>query len=176
MKKYLTLSFIVLSCIYCANVNAQSAKVGYLTIERVVMLMPEMDAIRSELRDFQGKINSQIQVKYEALQSKIADYETLVGGLDQEAKLAREKELESMDRDLQKYRQDAQQASAQKENKLLAPVYDRIQGAIDAVAKEHGYEQVFRAETMLYTANGEDIFELVIKQLGIEIPETDNQH
>lgn len=174
MKKCLTLSFIVLSCIYCANVNAQSTKVGYLTIERVVMLMPEMDAIRSELQDFQGKINSQIQVKYESLQSKIADYESLLEGLDQEIKLAREKEIQSLDRDLQKYRLEAQQASSQKENKLLEPVYKRIQEAIDAVAKEHGYEQVFRAETMLYTANGEDIFELVIKNLGIELPQMAN--
>lgn len=176
MKKYLTLSFIILLCTYCANVNAQSTKVGYLTIERVVRLMPEMEAIRSELQDFHGKINSQIQVKYEVFQSKMADYETLVGGLDEEIRLAREKELQSLDRDLQKYRLDAQQATSQKENELLEPVYGRIQEAIDAVAKEKGYEQVFRAETMLYTANGEDIFDLVVKKLGIEMAETDSQN
>lgn len=174
MKKHLLLSFIVLSCIYCANVNAQSSKVGYLAVERVLVLMPEMDAIRSELQDFQAKINSQIQVKYEALQNKVKDYQTLIEGLDQEARLAREREIESLDRDLQKYRLDAQQASAQKENTLMEPVYKRIQEAIDAVATAEGFEQVFRAETMLYIGNAEDIFESVLNQLAIELPKEEN--
>ncbi len=170
MKKHLFLSLITLSCIYCANVNAQSGKVGYLAVERVLILMPEMDAIRSELQDFQSKVNSQIQVKYETLQNKVADYETLMKDLDQERRVEREKEIQSLDRDLQKYRMDAQQASAKKENKLMEPVYQRIQEAIDAVAKEQGYQQVFRAESMLYIGNAEDVFEAVIKQLGIEMP------
>lgn len=174
MKKHLLLSFIVLSCIYCANVNAQSPKVGYLAVERVLVMMPEMDAIRSELQDFQTKINSQIQAKYETLQNKVADYETLAKDLDQETRLARESEIQNLDRDLQKYRLDAQQASAQKESKLMAPVYQRIQEAIDAVAKGQGFEQVFRAETMLYLGNAEDIFESVIKQLELELPEEVN--
>ncbi|MCE7995626.1 MAG: OmpH family outer membrane protein [Roseivirga sp.] len=174
MKKRLLLSIIVMSCIYCANVNGQSQKVGYLAVDRVLILMPEMDAIRSELQDFQGKINSQIQVKYETIQNKVKDYETLVGGLDQEAILARERELESLDRDLQKYRLDAQQASAQKENKLMEPVYKRIQEAIDAVAKDEGFGRVFRAETMLYIGNAVDIFESVLKKLEIDLPKEEN--
>lgn len=171
MKKSLLLSFTMLLCIYCANVNAQSPKMGYLTVERVLILMPEMDAVRSELQDFQTKINSQIQAKYETFQSKLADYQTLAEDLDQETRVQREKELQDLDRDLQKYRLDAQQAAAQKENKLMEPIYQRIQEAIDAVAKEQGYHQVFRAESMLYIGNAEDIFEPVLIRLGIEIPE-----
>ncbi|GAB5526223.1 MAG: hypothetical protein Roseis2KO_40950 [Roseivirga sp.] len=170
MKKCFFLSLIVFSCIYCANVNAQSGKVGYLAVERVLVLMPEMDGIRSELQDFQSKVNSQIQVKYETLQNKVADYEALMKDLGQERRVELEKEIQSLDRDLQKYRLDAQQASAQKENKLMEPVYQRIQEAIDTVAKQQGYQQVFRAESMLYICNAEDVFDAVIAQLGIDIP------
>lgn len=174
MKKPLILSYVLFLCIYCANVNAQSPKTGHLSVERVMMFMPELPVVRSEMQDFQTKINSQVQVKYEVLQSKIAEYEKMIGGLDQESKRTREKDIQNLDRDLQKYRQDAQQAATTKENKLLEPVYNRVQEAIDAVAKKKGYEQVFRADTLLYTANSEDIFEMVMKELGIELPEEGN--
>jgi outer membrane protein len=153
-------------------VQAQNSKTAYLSVERVMILMPEVPGIRSEMQEFQSKINSQIQAKYEALQSKIAAYRPIAEDLGQERRLELEKEIQNLDQDLQKYRADGQEASARKENKLMQPVYKRIQEAIDAVAKAAGYEQVFRAETMLYTGNSDDVFELVLTELKIEIPES----
>lgn len=170
MKKRHLLFTLLILCTTQLTVQAQSLKLGYLAVERVIMLMPEMESVRSELADFENQLGSQVQVKTRTLQQKLDEYQKLASTLTETVKLEKERELESLNTDLQKFRADAQQAVAEKEARLLQPVYTRVQQAIDSVAKAHGFTQIFRAETMLYNANATDIFDLVAKQLDLQVP------
>jgi outer membrane protein len=58
---------------------------------------------------------------------------------------------------------------------LLQPAYDKIQKAIDDVAKENGYTHVFSSDQggvfiLLYAREEDNITNIVLKKLGIEPP------
>ena len=149
---------------------ANSSRFGFLAVDRVLVLMPEMDGVRSELSDYEGQLLSQLKVKMDVFQTKLYEYQSLAENLPETTKLERQKELESADADIQKFRADAQQAVAEKEAKLMQPVYQKIQTAIEEVAKANGLTQIFRAETLLYNDNAIDIFDLMVKHLELKLP------
>ena len=169
-KRQLFFALAIMSLTFI-NLQAQDIKLGYLAVERVIVLMPEMEGVQSELADFENQLASQIQVKAQTLQDKLAAYQKVVATLTDTDKLERERELESLNTDLQKFRGEAQQAVSEKEARLLQPVYQRIQGAIDSVSKANGFTQIFRAETLLFNSNATDIFSLVAEELQLKIPE-----
>ena len=51
----------------------------------------------------------------------------------------------------------------------MQPAYDKIQKAIDAVAKANGYTHVLSPEVVLYVENEEEanLSDRVLKQMGI---------
>jgi outer membrane protein len=64
-----------------------------------------------------------------------------------------------------------------KSGELLEPVFEKIQNAIDAVAKANGYTHVFNSgqpeaglNILLYARDEDNISDLVLKQLGITPP------
>ena len=58
--------------------------------------------------------------------------------LEVEAQALKQEELE-----IAKFQQDIQQKLYEKSENLLKPIRDRIQAAIDDVAKENGYDYIF---------------------------------
>lgn len=145
---------------------------GFLAVDRVVVLMPEIDAIRSELSDFENQLLSQLKVKMDVFQTKLSEYQNQAENLPEATRLERKQELESSDADIQKFRADAQQAVSNKEIKLMQPVYAKVQTAIEEVAKANGLTQIFRAETLLYNDSAIDIFDLMVKHLELKVPAT----
>ena len=148
----------------------EDPKFGYLSVDKVLVLMPEMDGVRSELADFENKLLSQLKVKMDVFQTKLAEYQSLADNLPEATRLERKNELEASDADIQKFRAQAQQAVTQKEIKLMQPLYDKVQTAIDQVAKENGLTQIFRAESLLFNANAIDIFDLLVDPLKLKLP------
>lgn len=151
--------------------EAQTVKLGYLAVDQVMALMPEMDSVRTVMINFEDQLNSQIKAKTDNIQTKLTAYQNLGDDVGADVKKEKEDELQSLNNDLVKFRSDAQQAVNEKESKLLAPLYEKLQEAINAVARQNRFTQIFKAEALLYNATAENIFELVAIYLGIEIPE-----
>ena len=82
-----------------------------------------------------------------------------------------------MQQNLIAFQKTAQEDIQKKEQTLLAPLYDKIQVAIDAVAKANNFTLVLNAydgtssPNLLYAQASSDITPLVLKHLGIEVKE-----
>lgn len=170
MKRILLLSAAVLTVISLNYSQAQGVKIGYINVDAVVSYMPELSTVQTELKEYEGQLGSQLQTKYQTIQTKSAEYQKLEAGLTEVVKAEKQKEILDLQTNFQKFQADAQQAVARKEVELLNPLYTKVQAAIDAVAKANGYSHIFRSETMLYSAQGEDISKLVLGHLNIELP------
>lgn len=144
---------------------------GYLNVDYILSVMPELDGVKAELQEFEGQLITQIQVKYDALQKKMASYQQEAESLNEVVRLDRQREIQNLESGLQSFRADAQQAVTRKEGELLQPLYDKIQEAIDSVSTQNGFDHIFRQEAIVFSSKAENIAPLVLKQLKIDIPE-----
>jgi outer membrane protein len=77
-------------------------------------------------------------------------------------------ELQALQESIQKFAAEAEKSMQNKQVQLLAPVYEKIDGGIKDVAKEHGYSHVFSQGVLLFATEEFDISDLVLTKLGVE--------
>lgn len=172
MKKTILVA-LILGLFTSVGVKAQgNVKIGYTNADYILSMMPEAKQVDQQLSEYQKQFTNQIQAKYQEFQSKLADYQQNSSTMVAEVRKDKEAELQNLQQSIQKFQKDAETAIQKKQQELYNPLYEKIQNAINEVAKENNYTHIFRAEAMLYVANedGEDISNLVLKKLGVTPP------
>ncbi|SEF94057.1 OmpH family outer membrane protein [Algoriphagus boritolerans] len=174
MKVKVILSAVALLFVGFAA-QAQEVKIGYTSVEFIMDLMPEMEQIGADIQDYQTQLQTNIQTKGADFQKQVQAYQQAAPTMTEEARAAKEAELQKIQGDLQKYEQDAQVSYQRKLGELLEPVQTKVINAINAVAAENNYTHIF-AETagqspvLLYTKEEDKFTELVVAKLGLTMP------
>jgi outer membrane protein len=173
IRTHLWLGLVAL--VLCSATAQAQVKIGYTNIEIVLSLMPETQQINKELETFEGKL----QVKQSYAQSKYEEYQTKteknLWNTPQE-KTAAEEELKKLESEIRDFAQDAENQVVQKRQTLLSPVLEKLQTAINDVAKANGYTFVLNAgssgsvSTVLFAPDEDNLTERLLKHLNIEIP------
>jgi outer membrane protein len=85
-------------------------------------------------------------------------------------KEAKVKEIQDLELRIQQFQQTSQEGVQQKRNEVLAPLLEKAQNAINAVAEENGYTYIFDISlgSIVYGDESRDIMPLVKVKLGIE--------
>jgi outer membrane protein len=155
--------------------QAQEIKIGYTSVEFIMDLMPEMEQIGADLKDYETQLQTNIQTKAADFQRQVQVYQQAAPTMTEDARNAKEAELTKLQQNLQKYDQDAQISYQRKLQELLEPVQTKVINAINAVAAENNYTHIF-AETagqspiLLYTKENDKFTELVLAKLGLKMP------
>jgi outer membrane protein len=98
-----------------------------------------------------------------ALQSAIQAYQK--GGKPNAVK---EKELRTQQENLQKSAMEKQRLLSQKEQELIAPIRQKIDATVAAVAQKDGYSMIFDKSARVYGDAQSDITYKVLDQLKIK--------
>lgn len=168
MKKFLQLA-IVAVMVLAATATASAQKFGYVNSTEILATMPAMKAAESNLEALQKQLQKQgqamvtkFQTDVAALQKQAADGElTPKQQQEESAKLeARQQEIGDFEN---KMVNDLQEKRAE----LLKPIYDSVNSAIEAVAKEGGYQFIFDQQVLLYGEEAADVSAAVKAKLGI---------
>mgnify|MGYP001084770002 FL=1 len=170
---------VMLALVLAIGANAQDFKIGYTNIDAIVFNMPEMDGINSELDTYQQQLGTQIQTKQAEIQTK---YQALVQmSQDPNAVQAvlqeKDNELQKLQRDLQAFQTQAEQAYNNKQSTLMNPIYTKVQAAIEEVRKEGGFSLILNAQVTgagpVIIAGEDDlnITEKVFEKLGVPMPD-----
>jgi len=147
MKKILSVIAIVGLLSFSVTTNAQT-KIGYISVDNVIGLMPEATKIDSLLeRYYRDSVKTP-----KAVRDEIA------------------KKLPSYIYQIQNWQQIVNQALEAKQNELLSPLYRKAYDAIKLVAKEKGYTHVMNKEALLVAPDGDDMLKAVAAKLKITIP------
>ncbi|HYF32760.1 MAG TPA: OmpH family outer membrane protein [Chitinophagaceae bacterium] len=168
MKKLVTLLFVAAGFLATAQVKAQAPKIGYISVQELVIAMPEFKKADTALADYQNALNEQ----YADMVRDFNRQDSLLSGPDTlkytKAQLeVRRRELGQLYLKLQGWNQQAQQLYNSKEQEQLQPVYDKARKAIQDVAKENGFTYVFSKEQLIVSPPGDDMMALVKRKLGI---------
>ena len=154
------------------------AKIGYFDTGYVFSNLPEYKKIQSALDIYKKQLMAEANKKQKEMQSKIAEYQKLAT-----AKPAtpvailktRQEEITKLDQELRQFQQAARQQALQKENALINPVTKKVQKSIDKVAKANQFAIIIKKEALLYEIPGDNISDLVLKDLGVTVTKKGNK-
>lgn len=169
MKKIFSVVVLAAGLIIANNAGAQT-KIGYISIDNMVRLMPETSKIDSLLEKFQAdSINPQYAQIVSLYQYKDSVYKDSVKTPPAVRKQI-EQELPTLIYQIQNWQAIVNQAMEAKQNELLAPIYNRVYDAIRLVAKEKGYSHVITKESLLIAPDGDDMISAVAAKLKVTLP------
>ncbi len=175
MKFFVTITLLL--SIYSLNF-AQQLKIGYTNIEYILTFMPEAKQMEQTLKNYEQKLTEQLSIKQSYAQGKLDTYlkmkeeKKLTAQQDEEM----QKELLKLDEEIKKFAQSSENDLMMKREELLKPITDKLQKAIDDVAKEDGYTYIFNSTnssgvaTILYGPEQYNVTDKVMKKLGITVP------
>lgn len=149
---------------------AQAGKFGHINSAELMGMMPERNAIQTELENYAKSLETQLQVMSTEYQSKINDYQMNEATWSDVIKESKAKEIGSLETRIQEFQQSAQASLSEKEKSLVEPLITKAQTAIQSVAKTNGYTYVFDTSTgaLLSYPDGDNILPLVKKHLNIQ--------
>ena len=171
MRKFFCSFFITLS-VFVSHYCAAQTKIGYFNPDEMISYMSEKPAIDTLLTIYQRDsviaayktVLNEYQYKDSMLtqadtshtpKSVLAEYRNSVNMLGYE---------------LRNWQTLSQQAIQAKGRRLYAPLYNKINNALDQVAKEKGYKYVLIKDVFLIAGPGDDLLPFVAAKLGIKLP------
>src|SRR5881394_2631945 len=171
MKKIISL------CVVCAllatgkSTYAQT-KMAYMSIEQMVSIMPEAARIDTMLQKYQADSLNQ------TLNTIVAEYQYKDSILTKTVTTKTPKSVLNQLRtdvnvlayQIQNWQSLAGQAYENKQQQLLAPLYNKAITAVRTVAKEKGYAYVLSKDAFLVAPDGDDMLPAVAAKLGVKVP------
>lgn len=168
MKK-LKVLIVALALLVSGGAMAQM-KIGFISIDNVVQLMPAVGNIDSLLNKYDA---DSIQPEYASLVEQYKWNDSLYNDSLKTPPSVRQeiaKKLPGLIYQIQNWSQIRDQALQDKQSRLLAPVYRQVYDAVKAVAREKGYTHVFNREALLVMPDGDDMIVPVAAKLKVTVP------
>jgi len=147
-------------------VNAQ--KMAHISVQKIMTEMPEFKASQASLKKLYATYDKEYKEAVTEYQAKVKKYQAEAKTVGDQENQKRGQELMDMEKSIQKLQQDIQQEASKKEADLIKPIQDKLLKAINAVAKEKGYDYVFDSSgpSSLIVHNGPDLYADVKTKLG----------
>lgn len=170
--KHLNKIILLLAVVMIAGTaGAQTdAKLGYVNSGKLLEKIPGRDTLEQELKEYRKGLEDQVQSMVVEYRSKLQNYQENMDSMSDLIRQSKESELQELEQRIQNFRQTADADLQNKQSELFNPLLEKAQKAIEKVAEDHGYTYVFDVSmgTLLYYEKGDNLQDLVEKELGIE--------
>ena len=143
------------------SASAQT-KIGYVSTDELVSLMPEYVKANAELKEYQASLSQQYEDMSKELEQKLSDFNRDSSKYTPSMKDIKRNELAALYQRLGGWDRTAQEMYQQEAQKKIQPINAKAMEAIDAVAKENGYAYVFDMSTLLVYPQGDNLLNLEI--------------
>lgn len=174
MKNLLVLAVVLLTA-FSSDLAAQKQKIGHLDATKILEQLPERDSLQVVLENEYKKAQQEIMDAQTDFQEAYNEFVTKSqdGTFSQSRIQMEQGNLQNMQAGLEAFQQNKQQELMDYETKLMKPIEDKIKKAIKKVAEENGFAYIIDTSTnvALYYDGGENVLNLVLKELGITVTE-----
>lgn len=155
---------------FSAEAQAQNLKVGYANPD-LLQFMPEYQGVYATLQQESQGDQDAYQALIEEFQEKLDRYQRQQPLLSEESRAERETELRNLQTNIQQAEAAANQKLQRREQQLLQPLLEKLNGAIEAEAQAQSLDLVLSAPAILYVNPDRiiDITEAVATRLGIPL-------
>lgn len=156
--------------------DAEAQKIGYANQEALLANMPEMSDVQRKLQRAARQQQQELQKERKQLQQQMQQYQQQQSLLSDSARAQRERELRQQQQQLQKSSQQRQQQLRKRERKLMQPLLEDLQNAIETVSAQQNLDLVLRSQALLdvneSSSSVVNISPDVAQQLGIQLEES----
>ncbi|UZO81185.1 OmpH family outer membrane protein [Aquimarina sp. ERC-38] len=169
MKKFRTIFATCLLFIGASSfVNAQS-KVAHIASQELVEAMPSFKNAKSEIEKLNKTYEAEIKNMILELQNTMKKFQGEAATQTEEENAKRAQQIQSTEKSIGDYKQNAVQDLQKKEVELMKPIYEKARTSIQKVARAQGYDYVLDSTTGtgVIMADGKDLMADVKKDLGI---------
>lgn len=147
-------------------------KIAYVNTAEIFNLMPEVSDIENQLSKKQEEIAESEKALEQEFNKKIEEFQKTAETASESTKADQQKQLEQIQERYQMFQQNSYREMQELQQKLLAPVQQKITKAINDVGEEKAYAYIFDATTqqspIVYIhPTSEDATPLVKAKLGL---------
>jgi len=168
MKKLIT----CVLCVCCA-LSAQAQKFAYVDTEYILGEIPEYVAAQKQISQLQTQYQTAVEQEMQKVDRMFRNYQSEKARLNEAQRQQREQEIvnaEQNAKELQKSYFGQEGTLSQRAGTLINPIQEKVQAAIDAVAKEGDYAIIFDISTIpgvIYTQERYNLSGAVLRKLQI---------
>lgn len=170
MKRILTLIALVVAISY----SAEAQRIAVVDIQGILSQMTDYQSAESQLDKVASTWRQEISIEYDKIKSMYNKYQAEQVLLSEADKKLREDaivEAEAQVRELQKRRFGPEGDLFLKRQELVAPIQEKVFGAIEDYAADKGYDLIFDkagSTGLLFTSAEYDKTSDLKKRLGIK--------
>lgn len=170
MKKLFKVALVAAGMLFAGNFAQAQTKIGHINFEQLVGLMPETKTLSTQIDAYKQTFVTQLTTMNNELQAKLKDYNDKKATMTDAVRVAKETELQDMQKRFQDYQGTAQQQVEAKGNELTKPLVDKARAAIAAVAKEKGYTYVLNSSQtdLIVAPDADDLMAAVKVKLALK--------
>ena len=168
MKITLKLVLAIAAISLCSTISAQNVKLAHINMEELIVTMPEYDSAMVKMQKFVQTLETELELMNVERNKKIEEYSKNHANWTDLVRSSRGDEIQNMNQRIQMFQEQAQEDMQQEQNKLMQPIFEKANKAIETVAKEQGIIGVFSAQALHYKdASMINLLPSVKKHLGI---------
>lgn len=151
------------------TILAQSTKMGLVDQQAIVLEMPEYASAQKRFSEREASKMKEIETLYMQYQTKMQEYETVMmsGSASSAEQQALETEIMGLQERIQRAEEMAQMYLADYNTDLMEPINEKLNAAIQAVAKANGYTHVTDLTLFYVYPESDDITGKVKAHLGL---------
>ena len=146
---------------------AQS-NIAHIDTQKLISEMPEVIAAQKQIQALEKTYANDIENSIKEYTAKAQAYEAEARNQTDIVNQARQNEMQSMQQNIQTYRETATQDLQKKQTEMMRPLYDKAIAAIEKVAAAQGFEYVLDASAGggVLVSKGKDLEAEVKVELG----------
>jgi len=170
MKRFLPL-LLMLFAFVAGPAIAQSVRIGYVDMKRVLDSAPQVLAGREKL-DLEFRPRNET-IEFQERQVQAMEDRLALGDLTEDARVRLERELREMQRNVARQKEDLRDALSFRRTEEVQKLEDQINQAVQEIARDNGYDLIL-SSPVVYADPTLDITQLILDQLRLEY-EADKQ-
>jgi len=164
-RKIVLIALVMLPVIAFAQ---EPQKIAYVNSMDVVANMPEYKQMQDSLKRSEAEFQSELKSMSDEYTKKLSDYVAQQDSLNESIKVRRQSELQELQQRAENFQQLAAQKQDEMQQRLSAPITEKLQKAINDVGKENNLLYIINSQAFLYVSpTATDATPLVKKKLGI---------
>jgi len=157
---------LVVSFLLFSSIAYSQVKIGWVDSEVILREFPEAQKVQTELSAAANQVQAEVDKLKTTLNTKYQEYQQKQGLMTDQAKQQAQQELVDMQNKLLQYQKEKSDSLAILQQRKFKPVRDRILKAIEAVAKEEGFNFIFdKGGDISIVLYGDSKFNLTYKVL-----------
>ncbi len=145
---------------------AKAQKVASMDYEAVLAIMPDTKKMTTDLDTFSKTKGDELNKQAEAFQKEVQQYQADAAKLTEAQRQAKETDLQKKQQNLQQLQATAQNDLAQRRDNAVKPIIEKLNKAVEKVAKASGYDFIIDSSALIYKG-GPDATPAVKKELGL---------